>query len=209
MNVKIKICGMTNRHNVEDVLKLKPDYMGFIFYSKSPRCVKDRIKPDFIRSISSQTIATGVFVDEDHDAILRIADRYGLAAVQLHGSETPEMCYSIKSRGITVIKAFAIASGNDFDITKKYGTAADYFLFDTKTENHGGSGKTFDWSALESYKGTTPYFLSGGISPQNISAAAQTGCYAIDINSRFETEPGMKDSRLIGESLKILTLNKE
>ncbi len=207
MKPLLKICGMTNRCNIDEILELKPDYLGFIFYSKSPRYVVGKTDNSYIGTISERTITTGVFVDEDIDTILSIAAQYGLRAVQLHGSESPQMCEQIKSSGLTVIKAFAVATADDFGITDKYKTAADYFLFDTKTEQHGGSGVSFDWKVLNAYKGSTPYFLSGGISPENIADACKTECYAIDINSRFEAEPGIKNTQLIKETLNTLTNN--
>ncbi len=207
MKPLLKICGMTNRRNIEEILELKPDYLGFIFYSKSPRYVVGKSDSSYISTISERTITTGVFVDESASTILETADDYGLKAVQLHGNESPQICRHLKKSGLTVIKAFGISTADDILKTKDYEGVADFFLFDTKTDKHGGSGQTFDWNILNEYKGKTPFFISGGIDADNIAEAADTGCYAIDINSRFETSPGIKNATLIKETLNTLTNN--
>ena len=208
MKAKIKICGMTDAVNISEVLTLKPDYMGFIFYSKSARYIAGKAEPDFIKSLSDKTITTGVFVDEPASSILETADDYGLRAVQLHGIESPQTCRHLKKSGLTVIKAFGISTADDLLKTKDYEEVADYFLFDTKTDKYGGSGQTFDWNTLNAYHGKTPFFISGGIDAGNITEAINTGCYAIDINSRFETSPGIKNAALIEETLNKLKLKQ-
>ena len=198
----IKICGMTQPDNIKAVLMLKPDFMGFIFYPHSPRCIAGIVDPDFIQGIASSVITTGVFVNESPQAILQTAKTYGLRAIQLHGSETPEDCQTLQSEGLTVIKAFGIKTAADLLQTERYAACTDYFLFDTQSKNHGGTGQSFDWSVLKNHALTKPWFLGGGIAPENISEAAATGCHALDLNSRFEIEPGIKDINSLKEAIK-------
>ena len=199
---KIKICGMTQPDNIKAVLMLKPDFMGFIFYPHSPRCITGKIDPSFIQSIASNVITTGVFVDESPDVILQTAKAHRLRAIQLHGSETPEDCETLQREGLTVIKAFGIKTAADLLQTERYAACSDYFLFDTQSQNHGGTGQSFDWSVLKTLPLTKPWLLGGGISPANISEAAATGCHALDLNSRFEIEPGIKDINSLKEAIK-------
>lgn len=193
---------MTRSNNIHEVLMLKPDFMGFIFYPHSPRCITGKVDPDFIRGIASSVITTGVFVNESPQAILQTANTYGLRAIQLHGSETPEDCQTLQSEGLTVIKAFGIKTAADLLQTERYAACTDYFLFDTQSQNHGGTGQSFDWSVLKNHALTKPWFLGGGIAPANISEAAATGCHALDLNSRFEIETGIKEINSLKEAIK-------
>lgn len=193
---------MTRSNNIHEVLMLKPDFMGFIFYPHSPRCITGKVDPDFIRGIASSVITTGVFVNESPQAILQTANTYGLRAIQLHGSETPEDCETLRREGLTVIKAFGIKTAADLLQTERYAACTDYFLFDTQSQNHGGTGQSFDWSVLKNHALTKPWFLGGGIAPANISEAAATGCHALDLNSRFEIETGIKEINSLKEAIK-------
>lgn len=185
---------MRDVENIQQVSSMQPDYMGFIFYSKSPRYVgKDFAIPnDFTKSIER----VGVFVNETIEYILETVDRYDLDYVQLHGNESVEQCYSIKNSQIGVIKVFSVDSEFDFASTSKFAKAADFFLFDTKGKLYGGNAVAFDWNVLKKYDQQVPFFLSGGLSPENLHAVeslAGMNMHALDLNSGIETSPGLKD----------------
>ena len=195
--LKIKICGMKFAANIAAVASLQPDYLGFIFYGQSPRFISD-VSAELIKYIPSEIKTVGVFVNEDLEVVKKKVNLYQLKAVQLHGNEAPGYCADLKSTlgGIEVIKAFGVDEEFDFSILDGYNDVVDYFLFDTKTKAHGGSGKTFDWKILENYELNKAYFLSGGIDLEHAAAIKQiedSRLYALDINSRFEVEPGVKD----------------
>lgn len=183
--------------NIAAVASLQPDYLGFIFYGQSPRFISD-VSAELIKYIPSEIKTVGVFVNEDLEVVKKKVNLYQLKAVQLHGNEAPGYCADLKSTfgGIEVIKAFGVDEEFDFSILDVYNDVVDYFLFDTKTKAHGGSGKTFDWKILENYELNKAYFLSGGIDLEHAAAIKQiedSRLYALDINSRFEVEPGVKD----------------
>jgi len=184
--MKLKICGMKYADNIREVAKLSPDFMGFIFYEKSKRFVgKDFIIPE----ISSEIKRVGVFVNDSLENISEKVKKHKLDFVQLHGVESADFCKAISAK-IKVIKAFGVDEQFDFSILKQYEPFFEYFLFDTKTELYGGSGQSFDKNILSNYKLSKPYFLSGGIDSANVGALNP---FAIDVNSKFETEPGLKD----------------
>ena len=136
-----------------------------------------------------------IFVNETAETINALIDKYGFDTIQLHGNESPEFSDAFRSK-VTVIKAFGVDNNFNFDQLQAYAGKVDYFMFDTKTAGYGGSGKTFDWSILNNYTLNIPFFLSGGISPDNIREVkniTHPQFYAVDLNSRFETEPGVKD----------------
>ncbi|MDO9635258.1 MAG: phosphoribosylanthranilate isomerase [Paludibacter sp.] len=199
MDLLIKICGMRDSESIRQVGLLEADFMGFIFYSKSPRYVDDSVEL-IISNMPPSIKKTGVFVNESEDMIMQIVKKHELHAVQLHGNESANLCKSLKDKGLVVIKAFSIFSKDDFKQTQAYERMVDYFLFDTKTPNYGGSGLQFDWNTLEAYVGVTPFFLSGGIGADDMGAIARikhpkfTG---VDLNSKFETSPGIKDYDLL------------
>lgn len=199
----IKVCGMKEAENIRQLAGLEVDYMGFIFYSGSKRFAGSLDK-DALRSLPGSIKKTGVFVNEDIDIVLDKVISYQLDAVQLHGNESPEYCETLQKlfdrvkteRRVELIKAFGIFSGFDFADIQAYTGKVAYFLFDTKTTDHGGSGMAFDWSILKEYTSPTPYFLSGGLSPENISSISSITderLYGVDLNSKFEIEPGIKD----------------
>ncbi len=196
-DLKLKVCGMKFAANIAAVAGLQPDYLGFIFYDKSPRYISD-VSAELIKYVPSEIKTVGVFVDEDLEIVKKKINLYQLKAVQLHGSETPEYCAELKAtfNNLEVIKAFGVDEDFDFSTLDAYQNVVDFFLFDTKTKAHGGSGKTFDWKILESYTIDKPYFLSGGIDLGHVDALVGINderLYGLDINSRFETEPGVKD----------------
>jgi phosphoribosylanthranilate isomerase len=195
MSLKLKVCGMRDPSNIREILEVKPDYMGFIFYKKSKRYAGD-LNPVILDDLPSTVKRTGVFVDENLKEIERIVDAYKLDAVQLHGKETAMFCKALKELGLEVVKAFGIDANFNFSDLEQYVSVVDYFLFDTQTKEHGGSGKTFDWLLLNKYKLSTPYFLSGGIdlnSVDAIDALNDSRLFAVDVNSRFEITAGIKD----------------
>jgi len=196
----LKVCGLKYSDNIRQVAEQYPDFMGFIFYDKSPRFADDKKLGEALKLIPSEIIKTGVFVNEDPLKIEQTVSTYGLNAVQLHGSETPELCYEFQRKGLKVIKAFGISEGLDFDQIKKYDSSCDYFLFDKKTSKHGGSGKSFNWELLKFYCEKTPFLLSGGIKIDDLDEIKKIGhprFVGIDVNSGFEIEAGLKDIQLI------------
>ncbi|WP_214070857.1 phosphoribosylanthranilate isomerase [Mucilaginibacter sp. dw_454] len=192
--MKIKVCGLKYSDNIKAVEELGPHYMGFIFYNRTPRFVAD-IDADVLTAIPSSIIKTGVFVNESVERIDELIEQYDFGAVQLHGSELPEFVAHFKDK-VQVLKAFGLNEGFDFEVLKGYVGKVDYFLFDTKTDIHGGSGKTFNWDILNKYKLDVPFFLSGGLGLDNldqISKITHPQFYGVDLNSKFELEPGLKD----------------
>lgn len=200
MNLRIKICGMREPGNLLDVTMLKPDLIGFIFYPPSPRDAGRTLRPGMLNEIPAGIRKVGVFVNEDFDFIIDYVRRYSLDLVQLHGNESPETCLQIKEAGIRVIKAFNIRNRDDFRRCSLYIPFTDYFLFDSVTERHGGSGKKFDWGLIEDYKLDHPFFLSGGIGPGDqkyLLKIKNPAFYGVDLNSRFEIKPGLKDTETL------------
>ena len=195
---KIKICGMKYSENILEVSQLLPDYLGFIFYEKSSRFFDGEI-PEISKSIKK----VGVFVNATLEEIKSKIKKYDLDLIQLHGNETPEFCSNLKQESIEVIKVFSVDDDFDFQILEAYENVCDYFLFDTKGKLHGGNGFTFNWQILEKYKSTKPLFLSGGIGIEEIAKIKTLNLpiFAIDVNSKFEMEPGLKNVQLCKDAL--------
>lgn len=196
--MKLKVCGMKYHDNIEHVAALQPDYLGFIFHEKSLRNFGTNTMPQIPHTIKK----TGVFVDAPFDDVIEKISIYNLQAVQLHGNESLEFCKNLKRHNneLEIIKAFSIDKDFNFDILKPYEAVCDYFLFDTKGKLPGGNGMTFDWTILNKYPSTKPFFLSGGIGLNEMEnlisfmeKKAAKYCYGIDINSKFEIKPGLKD----------------
>jgi len=185
---------MKDTENIRAVAALDPDYMGFIFYEKSPRYVGS----EFVLSDDLSPIIkrVGVFVNHTKTFIKATLDRNKLNYVQLHGDEPVTFCEDLKSEGIRIIKVFRVDEGFDFNNTKPFEHSADYFLFDTKGKLYGGNAKPFDWSLLYRYNQSVPFFLSGGIQLGNVEelkALSSLNIHAIDINSGVEDQPGLKN----------------
>lgn len=200
----VKVCGMRDAENIREVEALGIDLMGFIFWPKSSRYVSER--PAYLPTNCKRV---GVFVDEDIETVKRIADDYALDYIQLHGHELADYCAQL--RGFKLIKAFNIATTEDFKQTEPYTGIVDYFLFDTKGKSVGGNGEKFDWSVLSAYDGNTPFLLSGGIGPDDaevltshFSPLTSKKCAGIDLNSRFEQAPGLKDINKLKDFLNAL-----
>jgi phosphoribosylanthranilate isomerase len=203
--IRIKVCGMTNSVNVKLVSEAKPDFIGFIFYRGSPRYVGEDPETGLFRDIPESIKKTGVFFNEENRRTMDLSVRKGLDMIQLHGDESPEYCLQLRSAGLSIIKAFNVDENFNFETLAKYVLVCDYFLFDTKTTTPGGSGQKFNWGKLEKYTLEKPFFLSGGIGPDDvdlIKALENRGLYAVDINSRFETSPGIKDPVLVKKFIK-------
>lgn len=190
--MKLKVCGMRLPENIKALTALNPDYMGFIFWAPSSRFVDSSTPP-----LSKKIKKTGVFVDASLDYIETIIKDHNLQAVQLHGKENPEYCSYIKNLDVEVIKAFSVKDHFDFSSLDPYESACDFYLFDTKGELPGGNGYGFDWSILKHYPSKKPFFLSGGIGLEEVKQILELKkidlpLYAIDVNSKFETAPGVK-----------------
>ncbi len=195
MDLKLKICGM--KHNTTAVVELQPDYLGFIFYDKTPRNFEgptQKVSPDIKK--------VGVFVDATLNFVLQMIEKHDLNIIQLHGNENPSYCEELKGllsqKTIELWKVFSIKDTFDFNLLKPYEAIVDKFLFDTKGKNKGGNGYTFNWTVLKDYPSKKPFVLSGGIGLEEIDDVksllkTNLPVYAIDVNSRFETEPGLKD----------------
>lgn len=197
---------MRSPDNLSQLLELKPQWVGFIFHPKSPRYVGDNF-PISTVSLAGSTVKTGVFVNMSYAQVREKVIRYNLDAVQLHGNETPLECLMHKLSGTKVIKAFQIHEQFNFNSLKPYQESTDYFLFDTQSRQHGGSGNKFNWEILGNYSLDKPYFLSGGIGPDDVEKISQLNHpkpYAIDINSRFEVTQGFKNIQLIEQFINTL-----
>ncbi|KAA1245845.1 phosphoribosylanthranilate isomerase [Aquimarina sp. RZ0] len=217
---------MKYQENIKSVAAVSPAYLGFIFYDKSPRNFEGEIPklPDDIKK-------TGVFVDESVSQIISKIAKYGLKAIQLHGNESPKYCKAIKEAELLlpviengkeirikpysfeIIKVFSIKDAFDFDILKPYEGIVDYFLFDTKGKEKGGNGYVFDWSVLNNYNSPTPFILSGGIGLDEVNSIVSflkkdisELLYAIDVNSKFEIKPGLKNTEDLKKFMNVLNI---
>ncbi len=190
--IHLKVCGMRDAENITALAKLQPDFIGFIFHEVSPRyCerVPETTIPENIRK-------TGVFVNKPIEYIFLKKEEFGLDYFQLHGSESPAFCEQVRLQAGPVIKAFNLHPGFDFSKLKAYAPFCDFFLFDASGPKAGGNGIAFDWELLKQYKGETPFLLSGGIDETmagEIKKINHPAFYGVDINSRFEIRPGLKD----------------
>lgn len=207
-DVKIKVCGMRDPDNLRAIAALQPDYFGLIFYPKSARYItpeQAEALPHFFG-----IIRVGVFVNETVEQMQTIARQAKLFAIQLHGDESPELCAEVKNMRPEpkLIKAFSIDANFDGSSLEAYEEVCDYFLFDTKTDKHGGSGESFDWSILHSFPIRRPFFLSGGIGEENIkeaiAACRNLPLYAIDLNSKIEVSEAMKSPQVFKRLMKNL-----
>lgn len=192
-----KVCGMREAGNIREVEALGIDWMGFIFWAHSARNVS--LKPDYLPSRCKRV---GVFVNAPMAFIREKVGDFGLDILQLHGGEDEDFIRQLRSElpSLTLVKALNVAREEDLEQSKRYEGLCDYFLFDTKAEKVGGNGKAFDWNILHSYKGNTPFLLSGGIGPddkERLRAFHHPQMAGIDLNSRFEIRPAVKDIHLL------------
>ena len=215
--LRIKVCGM--KSNTADVSRLQPDYLGFIFYDKSPRNFELQQMP----SIPEGVKKAGVFVNAEIDFILEKVQQFNFDVIQLHGSETPDFCMNLKKHLAEVVselhqpvkiwKVFSIKDAFDFSVLESYEAVVDAFLFDTKGKEKGGNGYTFDWNVLKAYSSKKPFVLSGGIGLEEIESVKKLiklnlPLYAIDVNSKFEIEPGLKNTADLSDLFSAFRNNK-
>ncbi|RDV14800.1 phosphoribosylanthranilate isomerase [Pontibacter diazotrophicus] len=194
--MKVKVCGMREPENIRQVAALQPDFMGFIFYKDSKRFVGETLSPELLASLPASVRKIGVFVNESTEEILEKVKTYHLNLVQLHGHESPRQCQELHEAGVKVIKAFSVGDNFSFQSTLLYERYCDYFLFDTKGKQYGGNGVVFDWELLKGHIADKPYFLSGGLTLENLQQKEfeelRPKPFAVDVNSGFEQEPGLK-----------------
>ncbi|MEX6687356.1 phosphoribosylanthranilate isomerase [Danxiaibacter flavus] len=204
--IRIKVCGMTMPSQVQQLDEMGVDFAGFIFYPKSPRYALKQMTANELKKIKGKINKVGVFVNAEVDEVLRIVDECGLYLVQLHGDETPRTCEMI-SNYVSVIKAFRISEDDNIEWKiREYYDAADMYLFDTEGAGYGGTGKKFNWQLLKGQNIRKSFFLSGGIQPGDESAIAEfvkdpvaKDLFSLDINSKFEVMPGVKDMDKVRE----------
>ena len=196
----VKICGMRDSENIKNLMLENIHLMGFIFYPESKRYAEGLLDRVLLNNFPGKIKKTGVFVNEPIDKILEIKEKYQLDFIQLHGDESPAYCEILKEKKINLIKAFGIESNNDLLKTKNYDDYCDFYIFDTKTDSYGGSGRKFNWQLLDEYKGNKPFLLSGGIKTGDefeIINFTHPKFAGIDINSGFEDKPGLKNIKKI------------
>ena len=195
---------MRDVENIKALSELKPDFIGFIFYDKSPRFVGNDSSDELLEVVNSlprEIKKVGVFVNANIDYILQNVRKYGLHYVQLHGNEMPDFCRNLKFKGVNIIKAFRIDNSFIFSQLNNYKPHVDFFLFDAKGDGYGGNGIAFDWDILKKYDNEKPYFLAGGVSLENMEDFENIipRPYVVDVNSKFEISPAMKDIEKLNE----------
>jgi phosphoribosylanthranilate isomerase len=193
--MKVKICGMKFPANIQAVSALNPDYMGFIFFNGSKRHVGEGFSGKTVESIPKEIKKVGVFVNESLEEVIKKNAEFNFDFIQLHGNESPEYCKELNLEKLPLIKAFNLHDDFDFSELEAYQPYCHYFLFDSQTAFYGGSGKSFNWQVLSKYEFNTPFFLSGGLGPENISEALSINhpmLLGFDLNSKLESEPGLK-----------------
>ena len=200
--MKLKVCGMKFTENIKQVAALQPDYLGFIFYEKSKRNFEG-----IIPALPKHIKKTGVFVNEPLEILVSLVAEYQLKAIQLHGDESLAYIKELKklvASEVEIIKVFSIDEQFDFKSLEAYEAEVDFFLFDTKGKERGGNGVTFNWQLLEKYTLNKPFFLSGGIGEAQVDEInkikkSNLPIYALDINSKFEIEPGLKNIKKLND----------
>jgi phosphoribosylanthranilate isomerase len=196
--MNIKVCGITQLKQLQQLDGMDIDFAGLIFVKESPRYVGDKLSKKEVKELDLDIRKVGVFVNAEFKEVMKAIDDYALDAVQLHGDETPYQCEELSDH-TEVIKVFSIADDKtDIDgMVADYDDVCDYYLFDTSVDgSKGGTGKKFDWKKLSKSKIEKPFFLSGGIELEDavkLKAIKHPDFYGVDINSRFEKEPGVKD----------------
>lgn len=209
---RIKVCGMTRLDQMHELGEMGVQFAGMIFYHKSPRFVMRHLKGYDVKRAKLKVFKIGVFVNASYDEVMNHVDNFGLDMVQLHGDETPYYCSRL-SNYISVIKAFRITDDCDVEWkTRNYDADTDMFMFDTEGAGYGGTGKKFNWSKLIGANINKPFFLSGGIEPVDADSIKRfmkepvaKDLFAVDINSRFEASPGVKDMEQVRRFAKRLS----
>lgn len=205
--MKLKVCGLKHKTNIYEVRDAGVDYIGMIFYEKSPRYVVDNLYPEDVLFFNEDVEKIGVFVNASLEEIRSQGKLYQLDYIQLHGQESPEFCQAVSDLGFGVIKVFGVGENFDFSVMTPYQHVVDFFLFDTKTPEHGGSGKTFNWDILNNYTLDVPVFVGGGVGLDNLKELLNKEfpfLYAVDMNSKLEVEPGLKDLLKVEEAVAIV-----
>ena len=206
IGMKVKVCGLNTKSNIKEVVEAGVDWIGLIFYSKSPRSVdKGDVDADFVASLKVKKV--GVFVNEEEEEVKQIAANYQLDLLQLHGDESPEYCERLKQVGYKIIKAFSVKDSLNETELKVYEGVVDYFLFDTKGKNYGGNGMKFNWQALEAYNLSKPFLLSGGLTAEDagdVTGLNIDALWGADLNSGFEIKPGLKNATKVKEFIKTI-----
>lgn len=199
--LRLKVCGLNNEENIRRISSLEPDYIGLNFYWKSKRFVTK----DFNISNTENVQLVGVFVNDGLQRIFDLSKKYTLNYIQLHGDESPEFCECLLLHDLKIIKVFRVDEKFSFKEVEPFLGKADFFLFDAAGKDYGGNGKAFNWDILKKYPYDTPYFLAGGLNPENVNEVLNTDLpmlYGLDVNSGYELEPGIKDEKKIKELLK-------
>lgn len=217
--MKIKVCGMTSLEQLHQLSGMRIDLAGLIFYPKSPRYIfNSGLTGSEIKKANLELAKVGVFVNASYDEVMKQVESFGLDMVQLHGDEAIEECEKL-SGNVEVIKAFRFTDSEDISLMKEYSDAVDKFLFDTGASKneaqtiYGGTGHKFNWARLKELNMDKPFFLSGGIEPTDVEMLKNfmkervaTNLFAVDINSRFESSPGVKDMNKVKQFAKALNL---
>lgn len=192
--MNLKVCGITRQADLDALVQLGVNYAGFIFYNKSPRFAGNKLPGRSVRE-TKNIAKVGVFVNADPAQVVQTVKDYGLDLVQLHGEESVAVCEQLRLT-VPVIKVFHVGDSEAHLQAAPYMAVSDYFLFDTASKEYGGTGRQFNWELLNSYALEQPFFLSGGIGPADVDALARwqhRSLFALDVNSRFEISPGVKD----------------
>lgn len=198
--MRVKVCSLTKMEQVQTLDDTGVEFVGFMFYPKSPRYLGNLLSPDEVRRARWKTNKVGVFVNPTYEEVMRSADAYGLHMVQLHGDETPKFCERI-SEQLETIKAFRVGPDENIEWrVRPYSGSCDLFLFDTAGVQYGGTGRKFDWGLLANIQIEKPFILSGGIGPDDVEnirkfreGPAGKQLFALDVNSKFESHPGVKN----------------
>lgn len=209
--MKIKICGIQNPENMRQIAEMYPDYMGFIFYPPSPRYVLPFLNEEDFENIPQKIKKIGVFVNEKPETIMDFVEKYHLDGIQFHGSESPDDIHRFRNIGLELFKAFGVSDDFDFSKLEAYEHSVDYFLFDTKTPQHGGSGQRFNWDVLKNYTSLKPFLLSGGIGVEDLEEVLNIQdlpLHGVDLNSKLEIYPGLKDIEKVKQAIKIIRHGK-
>ncbi len=196
---------MRDPQNIDAVCVANPDFMGYIFYPKSKRYVGDQPDVSIFSRVPSSIQKVGVFVNEELETVIDLCKKYSIEVAQLHGNESKEYCQEVQKSGLLVFKAFSLDDKFDFGQLKNYALSVDYFLFDTKGKLPGGTGEKFNWQILDQYLLNVPFFLSGGIAPDDANAIKKIRhpqLFALDINSGFELQPALKDVPAVTDFVK-------
>jgi phosphoribosylanthranilate isomerase len=204
--MQLKVCGIINTETIRALIPMKISRMGFIFYHRSPRYVYGKLIEQGLNEIPKHIKKTGVFVNAEITEIEQIIEAFHLDSIQLHGDESPEFCDYFKNK-TEVIKTISVKDESSFETANLYKDICDLFLFDTHSDKFGGTGKVFDWQWIHAYTLNKPFYLSGGISLENfkeIKKIKHKQLTGIDINSRFETAPGIKDIEKIRQLVTLM-----